>query len=443
MSAPRVSEADQARIRESYQRLRNTTHAAAETGFDRNTVRRYAGDLLPPPIVKAAPATPHVPEAEPTRTYRESGDSAEVVVPTERVIRTLEDALAHAEVDPLVWRVKSWGCTSWQVGMKLRDFSEGKITGEAPIVKNLWRLEMKLERIQPKPFHDATEAVIARMAEFSPKYPKLRPRRQPDDPHMLEIDLFDVHFGKLCWEPETGNSYDLKIAERVFRNAVEDLVDKAAGYNIDEIVFPFGNDFVHVDTQVSTTTAGTYQDSDGRLAKIIETAKMAAVWAVDYLRQIAPVKVLLVPGNHGRQTELQLAHTLHAWFRLCDDVTVDYSPMLRKYVRYGTNLIGYTHGNLEKHTSLPTIMAGERKADWAETTYHAWRLGHYHTSKVTTTTPLWTQDGVEIRILRSLAGTDSWHFNAGYVGGTRAAEAFLLSHKNGFSGNFVANAREN
>ena len=64
---------------------------------------------------------------------------------------------------------------------------------------------------------------------------------------MLEVNIFDLHFGKLCWNGETGEDYDTKIASKRFHNAIDDIVGKAIFHDVDKIVFPVGNDFFNSD----------------------------------------------------------------------------------------------------------------------------------------------------------------------------------------------------
>ena len=44
--------------------------------------------------------------------------------------------------------------------------------------------------------------------------------------------------------------------------------------------------------------------------------------------------------------------------------------------RYGSTFIGYAHGEKEKPADLTTIMARERKEDYAFSEYTEWHLGH-------------------------------------------------------------------
>jgi hypothetical protein len=443
-------------ILEAFDRLGSFTAVERETGIRRRTVRRYVQarergemrreDVMPPIVAELLNARgPTPPAAETARDYvhKEEGDSAHVEYTSDKRICTLEDALEYAEVDLAVWRVDRWEVVSWEVGMKLRSFDRGKVTHEQPVKKNLWRVKLYLKRIMSKSLQLATEAVFARMESHAPSYPKPPTRMQPRRPHMLEIDIFDAHFGKLAWSEECGpgQNYDLRTAEMLYRNAVDDLLALAAGFEIERFLLPIGNDFFHIDSLRNQTTAGTQVDTDGRYAKIIEIGEMAVIWAVERLATLAPVDVLWCPGNHDRLSSFHMARTLKAWFRSIPDVTVDCSPKVRKYHRYGTTLIGFEHGDKVKHEKLAGLMPLEMPHDFAETTTREFHVGHQHRARKLEFASLDTHGGIPVRVLRSLSAVDQWHFENAFVGSLRAAEAYLFSKETGYSGHFVANAR--
>lgn len=349
-------------------------------------------------------------------------------------IRTVAQAMAKAEIDEDVWEVDRYKINSWEVAGKQGDGSFRKCP--------LWQVTVWLKRKISKPHVDAIEAFERRIANYAPKYEKIERPKKSGSPHMLELALFDVHFGKLAWNRETNNDYDLSIAQEIFANAVDDLIAKTAHYNIDKILLPIGQDFLHVDDMRGMTYSGTPQDMDSRFAKVFETAEIAVQEAIEKCRQIAPTKVTWVPGNHDRQTSWYLCRVMRGTFTHADDVEFDVEPTVRKYEKYGKTLLGYTHGNEEKHSSLPTIMATEEKRKWADTTHHEWHIGHWHKKKQTNYTPVDTYDGVVVRVIPSLCGTDAWHYMKGYIGGTRAAEAYLWSHTDGYSGHFSSNLIE-
>lgn len=358
-------------------------------------------------------------------------DEQRELVSVSHSVKTVEDALRKAEVDTTLWEVERFLINSWEcVGDKI---------GRQP----LWQVKVWLRRKSPKQFTDAIEALCGRIKKHAPKYPKIKLKRV-SDPHLLEICIFDAHFGKLAWAAETGSNYDLQIAERVFQNAVHDLVASAAGSfdGIEKILLPVGNDFLHIDNLESATTQGTRVDSDGRYAKIIESATVALHNAIDLCAGHAPVDIIWVPGNHDRIASYHVCRELKAHYTNAKHVTVDVSPTVRKYYEYGVTLLGFTHGNEEPHAQLPQIMATEMPERWARTTHHEWHVGHTHAKKKREWLSVNENNGAVVRTLPSLSGTDAWHYLKGYVGSKRSAECYLWSKARGYSGHFSAGVRE-
>jgi predicted GIY-YIG superfamily endonuclease len=368
---------------------------------------------------------------------RENGNACEISSRSHDV-QTVEDALKKANIDDAIWTVDRCVINSWEVAAKVKDAS-----GEKLETRPLWQVKVWLKRRIAKVFTDVADALVERMAKHAPRYktPKYLKSKAPR--HCLEISLNDVHFGKLAWQRETGEDYDVEITETVYQNAVVDLVAHAERYRLDRILFPVGSDFFHVNNADSTTRAGTLQDVDGRWAKVFEAGCAAVINAIDYCREHAPVDVFYVPGNHDFDTAWHLALYLKAWYRHDKAVIVDAEPTSRKYRSYGVNLIGFTHGNEEKHADLPTIMASEVPEQWAAAQVREWHLGHYHKVKETRHVTADTFGSVRVRVLPSLSGTDAWHYRKGYVGNMRAAEAYLWAFEHGYVGHFSATARRN
>lgn len=264
-----------------------------------------------------------------------------------------------------------------------------------------------------------------------------------DDPHMLELCIMDAHLSKLAWGEETGGAnYDMAVCEQRVDDAVDDLLAQAHGYVLEKIVLPWGNDFFHYDTLSGTTTAGTPLDRDSRFQKMFRKGRAIASRAIRKCAEIAPVDLVIVPGNHDEITSFLLGEVLAAEFENDARVTVDNSPRLRKYVRYGANLIGFTHGKEEPHKKLPLIMAQEVPELWAATRFREFHTGHFHKSKVADSVPVDSHNGVRVRTLQSLSGTDAWHAKMGYVGETGGAEAFVWSANKGLRANLFYLLRE-
>jgi hypothetical protein len=147
-----------------------------------------------------------------------------------------------------------------------------------------------------------------------------------------------------------------------------------------------------------------------------------------------------VPGNHDPTISYHLAKTVEAWFRRSTAVTVDAGPKVRKYVQWGANLLGLTHGDSPKPEDLPGLMAAECREQWAAAQHREWLVGHQHRSRAWVTKSTDTHKGTVVRVLRSLAGTDAWHFEQGYIS-QPAAEVYWYGRDRGYCGHAVVAAR--
>jgi hypothetical protein len=384
---------------------------------------------LPPNYLRTKPdAQPAAPEPA---GFTESTDDTATLTSEPGRVMTLDDLLARTGVDTTIWDVERYVVNKWEVGSG----------GESGVeVTELFQVKAWLKRNREAAnLVDLTDSLIAKMCEHAPAYPEYVKSDISGERFMMEMSLPDLHIGKLAWKEETGENYDSKSARACARRAVRELLGRASGFAIERFLVPIGNDMLHTDTIENTTTGGTRQDVDSRHHKMFVAAYEVAVEIIDSLMPTAPVKVLIVPGNHDRANALKLGVVLEAHYRNTDRVTVDAAPTLRKYEVYGVNLLGFTHGSDEKHGDLPLIMAQEKPGEWAKALHKEWHLGHLHKRKQQNFTAGDTHGGVPVRILPSLSGTDAWHYMKGYVKGQRAAESYLWSFDNGYAGHFSSN----
>lgn len=401
---------------------KSKSQLARDLGISRTWLREALAKGGP----EGTPATP----AEGVE-FAESNSGGQLVVRS-FTVRTVDDALEKGEVDTAVWSVDRFVVNSWEVAAK---DTNGKLH-----TRQLWQVKVWLIRRVTKAVETAAESLWDRMKADAPAIPRVKYGKRGD--HLLEISPFDAHFGKLAWRHETGEDYDLAIAEKRFVAVFETLLDRAQHWPLEKIVIPVGNDFLHIDTPLNTTGHGTPQDVDGRYPKLIETASMAMVRAVERCRTVAPVELLWVPGNHDPRTSWHVAQFLWAWFRNTNGVSVDHSSLARKYLSYGPTLLGFTHGDSEPHRDLPTIMAGEVPKRWADARFREWHLGHFHKQKQTQYNAGDTFGPVVVRVLPSLSGCDQWHYRKGYVKGVKGAEAYLYSKETGPVASFFAPVEE-
>lgn len=347
-------------------------------------------------------------------------------------IRDLDGVLQAANIDLDIWEVERYVVNKWDNACKLKSAD-----GEYIQATELWQVKVWLRRRNDLQKYNAILSLINKINEYAIEY-DVKPRNNGE--YLLEISLFDVHFGKLAWSREVGEDYDLKVAEYLYSSAIEGLLSMAKTFVINNILLPIGQDFFHVnDPSYLTPKGGNKLDADNRLAKIFETGYISVIRAIDRCIQVAPVEVIWVPGNHDPETSLYLCHVIKAWYNKCDAVTVDVEPKTRKYKEYGVNLIGFTHGDEEPQHNLPSIMASEAPQAWANTLFREWHIGHKHKKAESRYLAGDTFDGVVVRTIPSLSGLDAWHYRRGYINPRRAAEAYLWHRDTGYAGHFSAN----
>lgn len=192
-------------------------------------------------------------------------------------------------------------------------------------------------------------------------------------PHRVLADLLavypfgDPHVGLHVWGKECGEDFDLEIGRKLTFGAVDRLIASAPA--AETAILLLLGDVFHMDDQTNQTPAHRHQlDVDSRYVKVlqvgIETYRHAVLRA---LQKHKKVYVKAIPGNHDPHAIWVLAFTLAAYFANEPRVEVDLGPSKFWFFRFGSVLIGATHGDTVKHEKLGSIMAADRPQDWGAT----------------------------------------------------------------------------
>lgn len=360
------------------------------------------------------------------RSFTVKGDDAVLLLRTPERVQTLKDLIRVCEIDTDEWEIKEHVVNGWQQG------SINRKTGD-PQVAQLFQIKVWLKR---KVVVLAAKAELDALRELAktvlPALPDLKIPRWTKSPYLLEISIFDHHFGKLAWGRETGyQNYDLKIAIALYKRAVLNLLLRTAQFQFGRIVFVIGQDMFNADNTSNTTTKGTPQSTDGRYQKTFIEVRTMLVELIAHLRTIAPVEVIVVPGNHDTLASWHLGDSLASFFHATKDVFINNEPTPRKYVRHGKCLLGFTHGDKGKAANLPGVMLSDRPKDTGETIFREFHTGHIHQTR------LQEFHGVRVRTLSALCPADAWHSENQYVGQQRQAEAFVWHENEGIVGTAV------
>lgn len=258
--------------------------------------------------------------------------------------------------------------------------------------------EQVLERL----LRELPEIMPAREGEAS------RPARPTDDELLAVYPMGDPHVGLLSWAPETGESFDLKRCSEIMRGAIDSLVEHGAPAR-EALIVNLG-DFFHSDSSANKTArSGHALDVDGRWPKVLRVGLEIMVYLVEAaLRVHDRVRVINAIGNHDDHSAIFLSVGLGLYYRNEPRVEVEQSPSLFHYHRFGSNLLGVTHGHTTKHEDLESIMASDRAEEWGETRHRWWLCGHLHHKRQL------ERRGCVVEVFRTLAARDAWAHGAGY-----------------------------
>ena len=327
--------------------------------------------------------------------------------------------------DPLLWEVVTCRLISgsWDVTIKNAD-------GEGVLHTN--RKYSVTLTVKPLAGKLTSDQIIDVFKSLPPV--KVAQYKYNAGSYMLELPIMDFHLGKLSWGEETGqDDYDLKIAGRLWKETVTDILSKVSVLgNPEYILFPIGQDFFHFDTPGVTTTSGTQLDTDSRWQKMFTEGIARLIEAVENCRALAPVKIVWVPGNHDQVLSYAAVVGLSQRYCNTNDVEVDLSPTPRKYHLYGSNLIGFAHGENEGKR-LEGLMQIEAPEMWGKSVWREYHLGHLHSESVT------TKNGIVFRRISSITAPDAWHSEKGFLGATRQATAFVWDKEKGLQAILVSN----
>ena len=237
-------------------------------------------------------------------------------------------------------------------------------------------------RADDVPLDTVIDALKAAFVDFEGRAKPVKAPRTTSADILTLVPCTDWHINLLTWEREVGQNWDLKIAERVIGEAIEDAISRSPASEVGIVLG--GGDLIHADSKLNQTTAGTPQNVDDRYQKGLEVVFRLKVKTIDAaLRKSQRVVVRILPGNHDELTSIAIV------------------------------LLAATHGHTVKLSAMPQILAHRRAKDWGATRF---RYGHgfhvHHKSQLVS-----EGGGVSLETHQAPIPLDAWHHGSGYLSG--------------------------
>lgn len=192
----------------------------------------------------------------------------------------------------------------------------------------------------------------------------------------------DIHFGALMWAPESGENWDMAIAQSTVESAYDYLFDSTPRSKIG-VVADLG-DLMEVDSFKNVTPqSGNPLAVDGRYPKILRAAYGALVYAIQKaLLKHEQVVFINIAGNHDMTTGHAIREIVRAFFANEPRVIVDDSPSAIKYLHLNEVLLQFAHGDGLKMKDAGEVMAHDCQGIFSETKFRYAHFGHTHKDAV-------------------------------------------------------------
>jgi len=351
-------------------------------------------------------------------------------------IKTVEDALRIAEVDMSIWEVERHLINSWEVTVGGRNTGTDKCETYTNFQVKIW-LKRKEEDVL------ALEDLYEKIKVASPIVPVIKRPEIIKSKHQreLEISLFDLHLGLRSFKPAADIDWTPDKAEEMTMAILDDLIELTKIFGpYERIIFPMGNDFLHTDNVYNTTTSFTPQPEADAWKNTFLRGELLGLAIIERMKEIAPVKVISVPGNHARHSEIALSRIFKAYYHNDENFEIDASMSPYKFHKFGVNLLGFEHGHsIRQQVRLAALMANEcRLNGWQEARYCEFHCGDQH-RKGSGKPMMFEEQGVSIEFLPGLVPPNEWHRIHSYNWQKRAGMAFVWDKTAGCIARFQVN----
>lgn len=299
---------------------------------------------------------------------------------------------------------------------------------------NIWNVQNKVEGVKtlyssrivvkPKKEYQWNEEDIQKLfdnlkTDYKNKLHITSTRCEKND-NLLVVPIADFHYGLLSDKFSTDNDYNLEIAEQIYYQTLNDILNRYNNRNFEKVLFIVGNDFINFDNLNGTTQRGTPQDNASLWFSATVKATQLIINGIDMLTTIAPVDVVYVPSNHDLHTMFGIMQTINAWYRNDEDINVDCSPLPRKYYKFGKTLLALSHDM--KIKDALQIVSSEGKDNWTDSKHIICLLAHLHQAMVYE-----KQGYLEICRLPTISGWSRWSNNQGYIQSEKKNQSFIIN----------------
>lgn len=268
-------------------------------------------------------------------------------------------------------------------------------------------------------------SVVEGMCSEITPLPSVTMAERKTDKKLLNLyTVSDFHLGMLSWADETGDDWDMKIAEELFAKWFDAAFQQApdAGTAVINLL----GDLAHFDSLDAVTPAsGHVLDADTRYQKLVRTMIRMVRRVIDMaLVKHQTVKLLVVQGNHDESGMIWMAEMFSALYDQEPRVFVDTSADVYKMVQHGKTTLFFHHGHKARFDAIEQVMIAKFRKAFGASDYSYAHVGHLHHQKIVESRNMIVEQH------RTLAAKDAYASRGGWMSG-RSANVITYSSEYG------------
>lgn len=245
-------------------------------------------------------------------------------------------------------------------------------------------------------------------------------KKTPDIKKHLNDDLLnlyiitDYHLGMKSWHEETGDDWDLKIAEDLIYNWFEYAISVAPETEVG-VLCQLG-DFTHFDSLEAVTPTSRHQlDADSRAQKMARIAIRIYRRVIAFmLKKHKKVHVIIADANHDPMGSIWCREWVSAHYEDEPRVTVDLGADGYYCYEHGDVSLFFHHGHKRKPNNIDDVFAAKFRDVFGRTKYSFGHMGHLHHKELKETNLMVVEQH------RTLAAKDAYAARGGYLAGRDA-----------------------
>jgi len=269
-------------------------------------------------------------------------------------------------------------------------------------------------RIEDTKLQEMMRQAIDAMKEDIPRLSALPAPPLSNDNLLNCYVITDYHLGMLSWDEETGENWDVAIAEKLVIKWMEQAI--AQSPNADTAVFAQLSDFLHFDGMDAVTPASKHLlDVDTRFAKLVRSAIRVLRTIIDMLlAKHQNLHIIMADANHDPVSQIWLREWFSVLYENEPRVTVDKSPNPYNAYEFGNVALFFHHGHKRKVANVSEVFAGQFREMFGRTKYAYAHMGHYHSIDIKENNLMIVEQH------RTLAPGDAYSARGGWLSGRDA-----------------------